>query len=49
MRLHSSTTGHANNTGIGFNLTEEQLELQDLARKFTANEIIPNVCLFFSY
>ncbi|KAJ3086750.1 hypothetical protein HK102_012571 [Quaeritorhiza haematococci] len=27
--------------GIGFNLTDEQKELQDLARKFTANEIIP--------
>ncbi|KNC99114.1 uncharacterized protein SPPG_05373 [Spizellomyces punctatus DAOM BR117] len=28
--------------GIGFGLTDEQKELQELARKFTANEIIPN-------
>ncbi|KAI9012711.1 acyl-CoA dehydrogenase/oxidase [Gaertneriomyces semiglobifer] len=28
--------------GIGFSLTEEQRELQDLARKFTEKEITPN-------
>ncbi|TPX63066.1 hypothetical protein SpCBS45565_g06874 [Spizellomyces sp. 'palustris'] len=28
--------------GIGFGLTDEQKELQELARKFTANEIVPN-------
>ncbi|TPX38132.1 hypothetical protein SmJEL517_g00169 [Synchytrium microbalum] len=31
--------------GIGFNLTEEQKELQDLARKFTAQEIIPKASM----
>ncbi|KAJ3034161.1 hypothetical protein HDV00_005380 [Rhizophlyctis rosea] len=29
------------NPGIGFGLSDEQKELQDLARKFTLNEIIP--------
>jgi hypothetical protein len=29
---------------IGFNLTAEQKEYQDLARKFTKDHIIPNVC-----
>ena len=29
--------------GIGFSLNAEQQELQDLARKFTSQEIIPKV------
>jgi hypothetical protein len=37
----SSSAGPA---GIGFSLTPEQKELQELARKFTAQEIIPKVC-----
>jgi acyl-CoA dehydrogenase len=32
--------------GIGFGLSEEQKELQDLARKFTLQEVIPKVCSF---
>ncbi|KAI8926446.1 acyl-CoA dehydrogenase/oxidase [Entophlyctis helioformis] len=39
-RFSSEASGLAE--GIGFGLSADQKELQDLARKFTANEIIPN-------
>ncbi|KAI9089593.1 acyl-CoA dehydrogenase/oxidase [Phlyctochytrium arcticum] len=36
------TFASASSQGVGFGLTEDQKELQELARKFTQNEIIPN-------
>ena len=39
---HFSDGSSASSSGIGFALSSEQKELQDLARSFTAKEIIPN-------
>jgi acyl-CoA dehydrogenase len=42
-RCFSSSQDSANgSSGISFSLSEEQKELQELARSFTAKEIIPN-------
>ncbi|KAJ3197258.1 hypothetical protein HK101_005030 [Irineochytrium annulatum] len=41
-RSYSAATASSVSSGVGFNLTPEQLELQELARTFTAKEIIPN-------
>ncbi|KAI8912697.1 acyl-CoA dehydrogenase/oxidase [Gorgonomyces haynaldii] len=41
LKLARRFASKSSTPGIGFSLTEQQLELQDLARKFTAQEIIP--------
>ena len=42
--LRRTLATHSTNTAqIGFGLSADQKELQDLARKFTAQEIIPKV------
>ena len=43
VKLFSSTTTSNSIPGIGLSLTSEQKELQDLAKKFTLQEIIPKV------
>ena len=45
-RFHRKLTSGSGIQGVGFSMTPEQKELQELARKFTLQEIIPKAAAY---